>query len=222
MSNGVETEAGISDAVPVIATIALTEADIRAGLADMAGGIWQRGVFMAVLVGAYVAFAGSSGMLNSPAAIAPVAFLVLVWAAFSFLIPSRNAKIQIEVLMRAGNTNVTYRFDSEGITIQSANATTNFSYRGLVRTRRGKHALLLYTNGQIAQLVPLRAFTAEERTRVLAFLPPNQKAIGATSWKRVVVVWVLLVVAFLGIWLALNSETPSEKDKGSHGVHNHR
>ena len=222
MSDGAKTEADKPEAVPVIATIELTEGDVRAGLIELGGGVWRLGAVVAVVAGVFLTFAGRNGRLLSPAAIAPVAVMVVLYATFSFLIPSRNAKNQIDVLKRAGDTNVTYRFDDDGFTIRSASATASVAYRALGKTRRGKSTLLLFTTGQIAQLVPLRAFTTDESARVLAFLPPDQKAIGGTPWKRVVVLWVVLVAAFLAIWLFLNSETPNESATHPRRFHNDR
>lgn len=206
----------------MIATIELTEGDVRAGLIELGGGVWRLGAIIAVVAGVFLTFAGRNGGLLSPVALAPVAVMVVLYATFSFLIPSRNAKSQIDILKRAGDTNVTYRFDNNGFTIRSASTTASVAYRGLVKTRRGKSTLLLFTTGQIAQLVPLRAFTTDERARVLAFLPPDQKAIVNTPWKRVVVLWVVLVATFLTIWLSLNSEKPNESAPHPRGVHNDR
>jgi hypothetical protein len=192
------------NASPVVASLALTERDIRAGLIEIGGGVIRRGLFMALVVVLFVAFLGRNGGMTSPTTIAPLAFMVVLYAVFSFLIPSRNAKNQIEVLRRAGDTNVTYRFDEQGVTIQSAGASASIAYCLLVKTRRGKRTLLLFTTGQIAQIVPLRAFTAGELERVLAWLPPDQRTPGTLSGKGVVVLWVALVVAFLAIWQFLS------------------
>jgi len=200
------------EVAPVIATVRLTEKDIRAGLNEMGGsGPWRRVLFIVPVIAVVLTMSGRNGGMTSVTTLAPVIFMTVLYLTFLFVIPLRAAKGQIRNLERAGDTNVTYRFDDEGLTIRSSGASASMAYRRLVKSRRGKTTLLLFSTPQIAQIIPLRAFSADELERVLAFLPPDQKGSGIGGWKRVALLWVVVLVAFLAIWQFLNDGTsPSQ------------
>jgi hypothetical protein len=74
-------------------------------------------------------------------------------------------------MQKAGELEVTYTFDDTGVTIASAASTSTTPYRDLTKVVRGKTTLLFFTAPQVARIVPLRAFSDEDRARVLAWLP---------------------------------------------------
>ena len=78
-------------------------------------------------------------------------------------------------MAQGGDRHISYRFDDEGVTIRAAGVTTTFAYRKLVRVRELKTALLLYTTSMIANIVPKRAFSEGDLSRVRAFLAPYAK-----------------------------------------------
>ena len=148
------------------------------------------------------------GQTPSPALwITPVVFLALFPLVMSYK-RTVAARAQIDNLRKAGDTLVTYRFDEEGFVLRSAGASSSVAYRLVVRSRLGKRTLLLYTNSRIAQFIPRRAFSEPDLARVMAWLPKNQKAsVGSPAQrKRVVFVWILLIVAFGVIWKVMSSD----------------
>jgi hypothetical protein len=194
---------------PVVATLTLTEKDLEDAIVDMS--IFfrlRKGLFAVFVIMAVFGWA-VGGQALSAGTIVPQVITFLAFGAFVFLTPRRNARLQLQALTAAGDANVTYRFDDEGVTIRSAGATASIAYRRLTKIRRGKTALLLYTTEQIANIVPLRAFSEGELPRVLAFLPPAVTPKKLSSGTRLVILWVSAVLAFLVMWQFLSKQAPA-------------
>lgn len=194
---------------PVVATIALTQQDLAAGIVEMSVLFRIRGAFLGLVVLMDIFLWRTGGQMTS-GVVVPQLLTFMGFAALTYLSPWLNARRQLQALIRAGDVNVTYRFDDEGITIRSAGATSSVAYRRLVKVRRGKTALLLYTTPHIANIVPLRAFSADELARVLAFLPPDAKPQKLRSGTRLVILWVSLVLAFMVTWQFLSSRPTTD------------
>jgi hypothetical protein len=155
-----------------------------------------------------ILFAWRGLMTFSRGVAIPQLLLGLGYVLFMFLAPRLNARRQLRAMARAGDTNVTYRFDGEGITIRSAGATSTLAYRRLVKVVQGRTALLLYTTDHVANIVPLRAFSADELARLRAFLPTEAKPKKLRSATRLVILWVALVFTFLVVWQFLTAQAP--------------
>ena len=192
---------------PVVATITLTVRDLEAAIIDMSWTFRLRKValgFFALMV----LFTWRGVMEFSPGVAVPQLLVGAGYVLFMFLGPRLSARRQLRAIARAGDTNVTYRFDDEGITIRSAGATSALAYRRLVKVVQGRTALLLYTTDHVANIVPLRAFSADELARLRAFLPTEATPKKLRSATRLVIFWLALVFAFLVVWQFLTAQAP--------------
>jgi hypothetical protein len=200
-------EAGAAPGAPVVATIALTAQDLESAAVDVSWVFRVRKLLLALFV--LMVFVTWRGMVHpSLGVLVPQLLVGVGYVAFLFVAPRLAARRQLRVMARAGDTNVTYRFDDEGITIRSAGATSTLAYRRLVKVVQGRTALLLYTTDQVANLVPLRAFSADELARLRAFLPAEAKPKKFRSATRLVILWVALVLVFLVIWQLMSAQAP--------------
>ncbi len=93
-----------------------------------------------------------------------------VVVTFLFLSPRLTARRLVHAIAKDGRAHVSYHFDAEGITIDAAGAVTTFPYRKLVRVREIKTAFLLYAPLRITNVIPKRAFSEGDLSRVRAFL----------------------------------------------------
>jgi hypothetical protein len=202
----VQVEEKVEAVEPVVATISLTEEDIRAGIIESSGLYRARWLVALLLIGESVLLPALGIPFTS---ISSLLIGAVVFAAFTFLMPWRSARRQVGRLRAAGDTNVTYRFDAEGLTTRSAGASSTVAYRRLVKTKVGKKTLLLSFHDHVANIIPLRAFSGDELARVLAFLPPNAKAKKIATW-RPILIWIALVFVFLVVWQFLSAtSTPT-------------
>jgi hypothetical protein len=154
----------------VRATVTLTERDLSDGLAAMSMFSRVRWLIVALLLVANVV-AWRTGALASGDTLKAQLVTFLAFVAFAFFGPRMNARRQLAAMQKAGELEVTYTFDESGVTIASAASTSTTAYRDLSKIVRGKTTLLLYAAPRIARIVPLRAFSEEDRARVLAWLP---------------------------------------------------
>lgn len=100
---------------------------------------------------------------------------------------------------------IEYTFTPGTVEINTAKANSRFRYDGLYRYHVTKTTLLLYTSSQVAQIVPVRAFTQDELASVRGWLDANVKKASRVpgGLRRMLALWVLLIVAFLAVWLFL-------------------
>jgi hypothetical protein len=154
----------------VRATVTLTERDLSDGLAAMSMFSRVRWLIVALLLVANVV-AWRTGALASGDTLKAQLVTFIAFVAFAFFGPRMNARRQLAAMQKAGELEVTYTFDDTGVTIASAASTSTTPYRDLTKVVRGKTTLLFFTAPQVARIVPLRAFSDEDRARVLAWLP---------------------------------------------------
>jgi hypothetical protein len=162
-----------TDSTPISATVTLTERDLSDGIAAMSPFARLRWVIVGLLLVANL-IAWRMGSLASGDTLKAQIVTFIAFVAFAFFGPRMSARRQLAAMQKAGELEVTYTFDADAVTIRSAASTGTTPYRGLTKVVRGKSALLLYTAPQVARIVPLRAFSDEDRARVLAWLPDRR------------------------------------------------
>lgn len=161
-----------NDAKTISAKVTLTEQDLADGIITMSVFHKIRWLIVALLVVVNIV-AWRTGALMSRDTLTAQVITFVAFVGFAFWGPRLSARRQLAAMAKAGEVDVTYTFDAEGVTINSSGGATSMAYRELVKIVRGKSALLLYTAPQVARVVPLRAFSDEDRARVLAWLPSS-------------------------------------------------
>ncbi|HXU80296.1 MAG TPA: YcxB family protein [Polyangia bacterium] len=132
--------------------------------------------------------------------------MMAAFAAVLFYVPRLNARRLLQSLVRAGDARVFYRFDAEGVTIRASGATASFAYRTIQRVQETSTAFLLYTAPGVANIVPKRAFTPADVERVRALVTPQVKIQRSPGLPvKTLVLWGVLIFAFLMIWQLMNA-----------------
>ena len=101
---------------------------------------------------------------------------------------------------------VHYRFDAEAFQVKAPGRDSRAEWATLRGQLELDSAFLIYMSPQLFVLVPKRAFTDADRARLSAELRarvPVYKAPGGGA-KRPLLLWLALILAFVGIWLFLN------------------
>jgi hypothetical protein len=188
---------------PIVGTLQFEESDLVPAMVAMSS-LYRDRVPLAIFVGigaasATFVFPHDLAMRALPSFVAFAAML-----AATFVAPRYAARRAMRRMAEVGDTNVTYRFDAEGITIRSAGATASFAYRKVHRFREIDTAFLLYAQPRIAQIVPKRAFSAEDLAEVRSLLREHIQPKRVLGPKKLVVLWVALVVVFVVLWQVLS------------------
>jgi hypothetical protein len=137
----------------------------------------------------------------------PLMFLVAMIDFFRRA--ARRAWIAQALANIGGRT--TFRFDDYGFTSESSLRQYRLAWASLARAVETPHAVLIYTTPRSVLIVPKRAFTDAD-VRVLSrrlterITPKPLPGAGllAGGIKRTLVLWVVLVLAFLAIWQFLD------------------
>jgi hypothetical protein len=197
--------------VVVVGTVRLTQKDLAGALCEMSWFFrlrWVLVLSIVVVAGTWVV-AGLTAASSQAPAQPPVAALVFAafFAAATFLGPRMTARRIIRALAQAGDPEVTYRFDDEGVTIRATGSTTTFAYRRILKTREGKTAFFIYCSPMVANIVPKGAFAPADVDRVRALIAAHvtPKPMGAGG-RKVIILWVVLIVLFAVVWLLLNAQ----------------
>jgi YcxB-like protein len=199
-----------SDDDVINGSIAITEADLVQGIAALSAYFRLRWFLVAMFVVMAVVLA-ASGMAGSGSQWAPSggAFgFLCVWA---FIAPKLTARKILRGLVKAGDNQVLYRFDADGGTVRASGSTTTFAYRVLTRVRESPTTLLLTVGTASTSIVPKRAFSPADLTRLQQLLAANVKTEelkGSRSALKIVLVWVALVFVFVVVWQFLNAAPP--------------
>jgi hypothetical protein len=122
-----------------------------------------------------------------------------LYTAWLFWRPWYTARRTVAAIVRPGDSEWLYRFDSEGVTIRSPGSTLSVAMRALVRVKEGKTAFLLYITPSVAQIVHKRAFAPADVDRVRALLAPHTRIVpvGSLSWRVRVCVALFLIGALV-------------------------
>lgn len=191
------------DEAVIVGTVRLTERDLEVPVTEMSPLFRWRAILsgMVVLADAVILLGGTPIV---PDQIPLQLILVGLFVAFLYLAPRFSAR---QALKRAGDGEVTYRFDDEGVTIHAPGAITTFAYRRLIKVREGSTAFLVYLNPFIANIVPKRAFPPADVDRVRALLAGHSRLapLRTFPWKMVFS-WLLLILMFFFVWQFLQPD----------------
>ena len=191
------------EASRVEAAIELTQDDVLHGLQRMP----ERRLGSAVVSMVAALVVGVAGVVegfDAPILMAMAFSVVLV--VIMFLVCPRRAARQYFADIPADRRELAYVFTPVAFEISTKHSHVRQDYRALKQYVISPHTLLLYATSNIAQIVPLRAFEAADRERVLGWVkaqvPPAPKR--SSKLKRTLILWGVLVVAFGLIWWFLN------------------
>jgi YcxB-like protein len=187
---------------PTIGALELDEHDLRAAIIDLSFILRARvgiGVVLAFIFG--VLALGRADVAQVARQLIPGALFV----AYLFVSPVLRGRQLLRAIVAGGDKHASYRFDDDGVTFRSAGSTMTAAYRSLVEFREGKTAFFVYTAPGVANIVPKRAFPAEELSRVRARLAANVKPRALTHASRRVVLIFAALLAFFVVWQFLSS-----------------
>jgi hypothetical protein len=144
----------------------------------------------------------------------PLLFFIALTAFFQRA--GRRAWIAQALANVGGRT--TFRFDDYGFTSESGLRQHRLAWASLARAVETPHAFLIYTTPQTVLIVPKRAFTDADVAALSRRLPERitpkplpGAGLLAGGTKRTLVLWVVLVVAFLAIWQFLDQAAPARR-----------
>lgn len=191
--------ASAADPARIEAQIELTEADFRHALQSMPerrfGGASSSifAVLVVVVLGMMQGFDVAIWLT-----LAVVVVLLVFANRYSTRLQARRFFDEIEPHRRS----TSYVFTPTSVEITTKNSHVRQDYEALKRHVLTPHTLLLYSSNSIAQVIPLRAFDAGDRERVIAWVTagvrPSPKLPSALV--RTAVVWVGLLVVFMTLW----------------------
>jgi hypothetical protein len=190
---------------PTIGSVELDERDLRLAIIDLSFVLRARvgiGVVLAFMFG--VLSLGHADVAQVAQQLIPGALFV----AYLFVSPALRARQLLRSIVAGGDRHASYRFDDDGVTFRSSVSTMTAAYRSLVEYREGKTAFFVYTAPGVANIVPKRAFRAEELSDVRARLAANVKARPMSHASRRVLLWFAAILAFLVVWELLSSTRP--------------
>jgi hypothetical protein len=189
----------------VDARVTLTAQDLELGHQEMPENVLLRrlrAVFLAsglVFLATRISWAGLRA--SSLVQVLPFTFLALV---YWWLVRRAGPGRRWAAALRPGEDEMRYRFDADGIRISSIRSDFSLRYEAVHRYVEGKSALLLYTQPRIAQIIPKRAFSAEQLERIRSWLServqertPARTGLGV-GWR--IALWAALTVALLAVW----------------------
>jgi len=145
---------------------------------------------------------------------AAVLYIYLGWL-------TRRAWVKQTLANIGGKT--TFRVDDYGFGSESSTRQHRIAWAALARTVETPEAFLVYTTPQTLLIVPKRAFTDGDVATLSRLLLERvkskpQPAVGRVAARRMLVMWVLLIVTFLVIWRALD-DSPAPVPSSPHRVH---
>ncbi|HYQ17409.1 MAG TPA: YcxB family protein [Polyangiaceae bacterium] len=115
-------------------------------------------------------------------------------------------------LAELGEGKMTFRFDEQGMSIDSKLRQMRYAWPALARYLEAPESFIVYPTPRSLFVVPKRAFTEAELPEIRELLQTRivQKPGGGSGLKRMVWVWLALVVTFTVIWHFLD-EAPAPK-----------
>jgi hypothetical protein len=195
----------------ITATLRLTVKDLEVPIVELSPIFRARLVLVGVLVLSVPMLASLQTNAGQPwPHMLPQILFSALFVAFLYLAPRRAAHKILRALTQSGDGDISYRFDEDGVTIRAAGSTTTFAYRTLVKAREGSTAFLLYPhNPLVANIIPKRAFAADDLPRVRAYVTAHAplKSLRGLGL-RVFGLWVVLIFVFIVIWQFLNASAP--------------
>ncbi|HEY3252476.1 MAG TPA: YcxB family protein [Polyangiaceae bacterium] len=170
-------------------------------------GLWLLAI---PLFGVYQLLLNESGPHDASGSPWPVVALSLgvAGALFGFALwRDRTVWARNAVADLRGAEGVEFRFDALGFSFQAPGRHAQHTWDSLYRCIETANAFAIYTGPIMVMIVPKRAFAASEldslRARLLERVP-NRALRGTELWQPwKLVLWIVLVVAFLVIWQLL-------------------
>jgi hypothetical protein len=183
-------------------TLTLTEGDLAAGYRDLRGPKAVSWVPPLVVLAIPVFLLVTPGLM-SWVALAPALLFVVVWYR---LLPKTLAKKHF-ARMKPEDLRLEFEFSEQGYRIRTTGSDFRQVYSSVHSYLDGVDTLALFTPGQIAQLVPKRAFSAEGIRQIgewlKASVPPRPTQSLLPNPRRALLLWASLIVAFVSIWYFL-------------------
>jgi hypothetical protein len=177
------------------AEVMLTERDLFEGTRAMPEQRVARWTPVIVVVAMLVAFSHEPEILVMTLLVVPM-LLVTRSLALRFIV-----RRQYRAMPEAGRK-IEFQFREDGFMMKTSLSRSNVKYEALHRFVFAPHTLLLYTSTRIAQVVPRRAFNADQLAQIRSWLeakvPPTPKRLHPAV--KVVGLWLVLIVSFLFIW----------------------
>lgn len=196
-------------AVAVTGEVVVTEADVSRGLAQLPL-VRRRWSYLigSLLLVAFFAAGGTASLAN----LIPFLLIAGAFQAYLFLTPWIMAK---RTLAAMPDRLVRYRATPDEITIATTGSTVTRRWDRITRANEDKTAFLIWVGPYAVQVIPKRAFKQEDLPWLRETLARKSAAgkglIAARA--RPVVLWVLLVIAFLALWQFLQMTAPSATSK---------
>jgi YcxB-like protein len=148
----------------------------------------------------------------------PAAFVIIVSTFFQRGV--RRAWVKQAFANIGGQT--TFRFDDYGFTSESSLRQHRLAWASLARALETPKAFLVYTTPRTVLIVPKRAFSDADVPTLSRLLleritptPPPKTGLFKASANRTLLLWVVLVAAFLGIWRFLDEGAPPRRHERS-------
>lgn len=143
----------------------------------------------------------------------PVVFAIALALVFRRL--THRAWIKQAQANQGGNAE--FRFDDFGFGLESPLRQHRLAWASLAHWVETPEAFVIYTTPRTLLLVPKRAFSSQSLDRVRELLAsrittkePAGSAFGSFNWRKTLLLWLILVLAFLGIWHWLDQPSPRE------------
>jgi hypothetical protein len=198
-----------SDGDVILGATRLTEKDLRDGITAMSpmiGARWLLLGFWMLLFVIPLAAGGGKVVVDWAPMIASGAILL----GFLFTWAGRSARKMLRSL-RALDGDIHFRFDRDGMTMVAPGSTVTIAYRVIPRFRETPDAFLIYDNTMTAHIVPKRSFATADVPRISALLTTNiqdtlGKQRGPWRWFFSFIVWLVLVLAVIGIWVVVSGQ----------------
>ncbi len=210
MSGWTATERGEGDNAreAIRVTFTLSEEDLRRGIKELPAlrrVFWMWGILIGLFLVIWVALSPTGP--DSMSVLSAVVPCVLLGLAFWYF-TGMGAKRQHRS-MRDAERDITYEFTPSGFSSESPGASSHVDYSRVHRYVDAKHSLLIFCNSSTAQVVPKRAFAAGDLETVQHWLQAAvQPRRTKTFLARSLILWIVLIVAFLAIWQFLQPGSP--------------
>jgi len=200
-------------APPLEVEVALTQTDFSKAWAALPQIRRQRAKFTILVLLVVLLSVGRFAVLGAPidetqwlALILPVLFIGLITSGLLVLMPRRWAR---QAMSDMGAGQIRFRFDAAGLEVESPLRSHKLAWAALPQHLETDEAFVIYTSSSSLVVVPKRAFAAGEleAARVLLGQRISNKP-SKSALPRVLVMWAVLVLAFLGIWHFLRVNAP--------------
>jgi hypothetical protein len=201
--------------VQVEGRLRMTEEDVLGGLRGMMPALRFRWGYLAVILAGAVYGLASGLLVKEPLSFVPFLAVNGLLVALAFFGPKSHAR-KVARALRLDEGDVTFRFDEESVTTHAPGSTATTAYRAIPGWREVDSAFLINCGPNAANIVPKRAFAPGDLERVRALLAANVKVApppGRKGLRRTFIVWVMLIVAFLVIWLLFNDPQARQQQR---------